>query len=275
MKSILLIADHVAATENAARQALNIARHLHLNIIVGQTLPARKTSQQLAVISGGRDEIPGPVNALSEVLSLLQEEIENSDVDIEVINIADYDERELTELINKRDIWLIVKGMADTVRSGSPEGKFPVEHILNRTRVPMMLIPAHAMIRDFKRLVYMADLRYCRYHILRFLAELADPYQAGVSVAHISAKGLTNMTDEYAEKVFSEEICRQVHYDKLYLNNIHEKDLTRALDVLINGMHNDLLALINHRFHFEEIMGRHIGEILPVAVTIPIIIFPY
>lgn len=276
MKSILLIADHTPAAENAARQALNIARHLHFNIIVGQTQPVAAKLEQLAVMDHEEEAMPEPANDLPEViLSALQQDKQANHVPIKVLNIADYEERRLAEMINQGEIWLVIKGMAATAQTGPSTGKFPVEHLLNRTRVPMMFIPEHAVIRDFERLVYMADLRYCRCHILRFLTELAAPYQAGVSVAHISAEGLMNMVDEYAEKVFKEEICGQVHYDKLYLNNIHEQDLARALDVLINGMHNDLLTLINHRFHFEEIMGRHIGEVLPPAITIPVIIFPY
>jgi hypothetical protein len=275
MKTIFLIADHTAATENAARQALNIARHLHLNIIVGQTQPVGIKTRELVVV----DEVeamPRPVNGMPEALFIaLQQDIGADQVKVEVMDIADYDERQLAAMINQGEIWLVVKGMANGFTADPSLGKFTVEHILNRTRVPVMFIPEQAVVCDFERLVYMADLRYCRCHILRFLTELAKPYQAGVSVAHISAEGLMNMADEYAEQVFKEEVCRQVHYDKLYLNNTHEKDLARALDVLINGMHNDLLALINHRYHFEQILGRHIGELLPPAITIPIIIFPY
>jgi len=45
--------------------------------------------------------------------------------------------------------------------------------------------------------------------------------------------------------------------------------------VMINGMHNDVLVMVNHRFHFEEIIGRYITEELPENITIPLLIFPY
>ncbi|GAB3914778.1 hypothetical protein [Mucilaginibacter boryungensis] len=61
MKSILLIADQTTARENAARQALNIARHLHLNIIVGQTQPAGVLPRPLAVINGGEEDMPAAI----------------------------------------------------------------------------------------------------------------------------------------------------------------------------------------------------------------------
>src|ERR1700744_2634902 len=206
MKSILLIADHSAATENAARQALNVARHLHFSIIVGQTQPAGVTLKQLAVIGEKDEGIPEPAEVMPAALrSALQQDKVTDRVPVEVLDISAYDERRLAEMINQGQIWLVIKGMPDKVETGLSQKRFPVEHILNRSRVPMMFIPEQAAIRDLERLVYMADLRYCRCHILSFLTQLAAPYEAGVSVAHISAEGLMNMVDEYAEKVFKEE----------------------------------------------------------------------
>ncbi len=61
-------------------------------------------------------------------------------------------------------------------------------------------------------------------------------------------------------RLFSDGVSAHVDYDQLFFNNIKEKDLNTTLDVLINGLHNDLLTIVNHRFHFEEIFGRHIKE---------------
>ena len=38
------------------------------------------------------------------------------------------------------------------------------------------------------------------------------------------------------------------------------KDLKTAVDVMINGLDNDLLVLLNHRFYFEEIITNKLPD---------------
>ncbi|HZY39612.1 MAG TPA: hypothetical protein VFE53_23310, partial [Mucilaginibacter sp.] len=94
-------------------------------------------------------------------------------------------------------------------------------------------------------------------------------------IDHLSAKGLPHMDEGYALNFFNDEFKNNVGYDKLFFNNIKERDINKAVDVMINGMHIDMLALVNHRFHFEQILGRMIPDHLPDQITIPILIFPY
>ena len=111
--------------------------------------------------------------------------------------------------------------------------------------------------------------------IVSYLTALAKPYGATLSIAHLSAKGIPDMEENYARAVFKEQVADHLNYNNLHFNNIKEKDLKKALDVIINGLHNDILALVNHRFHFEEILGRYITAVLPENITVPLLIFPY
>jgi hypothetical protein len=54
----------------------------------------------------------------------------------------------------------------------------------------------------------------------------------------------------------------------------NEQNLLTAIDVLIHGMETDLLVLVNHHFHFEEIMGRYASHIMPRHITTPLLVFP-
>jgi len=83
------------------------------------------------------------------------------------------------------------------------------------------------------------------------------------------------MEENWANKVFKTEVYDRLDYKQVYFNNIREKDLKKALDVIIKGMHNDILAFVNHRFHFEALIGRYLTDILPAHITVPLLIFPY
>ncbi|WP_394772588.1 hypothetical protein [Mucilaginibacter sp.] len=192
---------------------------------------------------------------------------------VEEVDILFTNEREVIELIIKRQVWMMVKGMANT--EAEINRTFNVHSVLNRVLCPLLLVPESWPLKKIERLTYIADLRYCRIQIVRYLAALAKPWNARLSIGHVTAPGLTEMVEEYAREVFTEEVCKKVNYEGLFFNNIREKDLLIAVDVIINGMQNDLLVLVNHHFHFEEIVGRYITNTLPGHITVPLLIFPY
>jgi hypothetical protein len=194
---------------------------------------------------------------------------------IKEFDVAVMTESEMIELVIKNRIWMMVKGMADIRTIADAKKNLNIHTVLNRVLCPLLLIPPHWELKDLERLVYIADLRYCRIQVVRYLADIAKSWNADLSIAHMSARGLPDMAENYALSVFSEEFSTKVNYDQLFFNNIKEKDLAKAVDVMINAMHNDVLVFVNHRYHFEEILGRYITDSLPLNITIPLLIFPY
>jgi hypothetical protein len=138
-----------------------------------------------------------------------------------------------------------------------------------------MLIPEKYDGQGFKQVIYIADLRYCRLSVLHYLVALAQPYKANLLLAHLSAKGLPHIEQNYALSLFNDEISARVNYEQLHFNNTKERDVTRAVDVMVHTMNADLLAVVHHRFHCEELSAESTGTSVPVQVTIPVIVFPY
>jgi hypothetical protein len=62
--------------------------------------------------------------------------------------------------------------------------------------------------------------------------------------------------------------------EHFYFNNIRERNIGKAVDVLVNDMNTDLLVLTNHRYHFDELLGSVNELTLPGYIQIPIMIFP-
>jgi len=275
MKTIIVISDNTQAAEHAARFALLIAQTVQANILIAN-ICAEKSHPDHKILAGNDSEeylVNDPVNIIRERLEAINNNYDGFKPEFSEIDISDHDEQQLIEFINRDHIWMIVKGM-----HGDHFGTKPglnLNTILNRVQCPLLLVPESWQIKNFERLAYLADLRYCRIKIVRFMAELAKAFHADLSIAHFSAKGIPNLVDEYALTIFNNEISTHAGYDQLFFHNIKEKDLSTTLDVLINGLHNDLLTIVNHRFHFEEIFGRYITENLPLFITVPLLIFPY
>ncbi|TWI95946.1 hypothetical protein JN11_04221 [Mucilaginibacter frigoritolerans] len=278
MKTILIINDNSPEAKHAAEFALTVAQKMQANIMLANTFVKTQKTVELVTV-GSADKImieSYQTSKLSELLKALNnKEIADFKPEIEELDISNMDESKLSEMINLNHTWMIIKGMSDTLPATVSDHNLNIHTVLNKVLCPLFLIPASWQIKDIERMVYIADLRYCRIEIVRYLAELARPLNADLSIAHTSAKGLPDMAEKYALAVFSDEICNNVKYERLLFNNIKEKDLSKTVDVLINGMHNDVLVMVNHRFHFEEILGRYITDTLPVHLSVPLLIFPY
>jgi hypothetical protein len=271
MKTILVINDNSAGAASAVKMAVSIGKHLKANILMAYTVfrPQRVTVSDLQLAGNGTI-----YDANDAELGLFHAEMEDYTPVINSIDASGFCEEELARLIIKNDIWMMVKGIAADAPDAELESHLNAQAVLNRVRCPLLLVPENFKVRDFERITYVADLRYCRLHIVKYLAELAKPYDARLQIANLAAKGMPEMEQNYAVSFFNEVVNANVNCENMFLNNIRDRDLEKAVDVMVNVLHADLLTLVNHRFHFEEIFGRYLPDVLPKHITIPLLIFP-
>lgn len=279
MKTIILINDNSTDALHAGLLALDIAERVTANLLITNE---SKIDEQITakgqILTGRKEEqldAKEPVNNLAGHLRLLYNANAEFIPDITEMDISDFRDEDLTRFVIANNIWMIVTGARELSDTHAGDLHINIQSVLNHVRCPLLLVPEKSSLKGFEQIVYIADLRYCRLHVVRFLSELAVPYEANIMVDHLSAKGLPHMEENYALTVFNTEIAAEINYDKVFFNNIRERDLAKAVDTMINGMHSDLLVLVNHRFHFEEILGRYVTHTLPANITIPLLIFPY
>jgi hypothetical protein len=277
MKTIIVLNDNSPADLHAAAFATTMARKIQAKIVICHT--SKVWEQEREKVRVGTNF---PVGRHEDFKSKMADqagepnrpESDNNPV-IEEIMIADFNIPRFAEMVNKDQVYMVIKGLPHEVTKNDIGKKLDAYCVLNKVRCPLMLIPEDWPLKDLERLVYIADLRYCRLAIVKYLVELARPFHAGLTIAHLSAKGLPHIIEPYAQNIFLEEICSHIDYDQVFFNNIQERDLIKAVDVMVNGMHNDLLVMVNHRFHFEEIVGDYLGHSLPAHISVPLLIFPY
>lgn len=273
MKTILLINDDSTAVSVAAKMALQIARAMEARILIVPTYHEAKTPAA-KVLAGDRSRSTGASAAETDGLlnSLLQlnERSGGFRPSIALAGFSATDAGALAELSLKTECWLIIRGCGQM-----PPGQLPInfQSLLNRLRCPLLLVPEHWTGEPIRRITYLADLRYCRLNIMHYLAQWAASCQASLSLAHFSKEGLVPIVEDYGLDLFA-GIARQLTPCSLSFNNIRDSDIHRALDILIHGLHTDLLVLINHRFHFKKIIGDHLTDQLPEGLAIPLLLFP-
>jgi hypothetical protein len=279
MKTILVINDHSSAAAHAAKLALTIAQKMNANLLLINTSTVPNTINAkdgvlIPEIKGNEFDEEHEIGSENNGVKFIDNNHPSFTPIVEVIDTALFSEDEFIAFINEHATWMIIKGIQGSVETAM-RNDMNLYAVLNKIRCPLMLVPEKFEMKNFEQIVYTADLRYCRLQIVKYLKELAEAFSANLLIAHLSAKGLPDMEEKFAYAVFNEITSGPVKYDRLFFNNIREKNINKAIDVLINGMHTDLLAMVNHRFHFEEIVRRGIYHVIPENIKIPLLIFPY
>lgn len=268
MKTILVINDRSPAAEHALKLALNIAEKMKSNILLANTRYVGSSFAQPSLAGPGLEFSEDDTN---DTLKEIKQTLPGPEI-IET-DISSMDENQLAQMIHKNEIDLLVKGMPE--KSPKNNSGPNIHHLLNKVLCPLMLVPECWQLKNIERLVHIEDLRFCRTRMVSYLAAMAEAFGGSLSVAHLSANGIPDMEAQYAERVFRKEIYDRLTFKNIFFNNIKEKDIKKAIDIIINDMHNDVLAFVNRRFHFEEIMGRYLTDVLPPHITVPLLIFPY
>ncbi|MGZ3822279.1 MAG: hypothetical protein ACXVB6_16925, partial [Mucilaginibacter sp.] len=192
---------------------------------------------------------------------------------VKFIEGIDYAPNFVLSVVKKYDVGVLIKGITGDVDD--------VMHIetealscSTKSGCPILFIPEKVEYKAFEKIVYATDLRFCRHEIVVFLTQLSKKLNASVLIANISAQGLPHMEDNYARIVFEDTVLNSENQEHIYFNNVKERDIHKALDVLVNGMNNDMLVMVNHRFHFNEFFGHETPYTIPNNIHIPLLIFP-
>ncbi|MBV8389057.1 MAG: universal stress protein [Mucilaginibacter sp.] len=277
MKNILIFNDFSPEAEHAAELALLLAGKTNTNLYVWNTFDKRENpvAKELAVAHANEEETEITTDHTSWILKLeskLNWETGLLPV-VKFIEGVDYAPNHVLSIVSRYDIGMLVRGIAED-ESDLLHIKSEALGCSTKSGCPVLLIPQKVNYKAFEKIVYATDLRFCRREIVSFLSQLAKPLNASILIANISAKGLPFMEDNYARTVFSETLLTRANQEHVYFSNIRERNVPRAIDVLVNGMNNDLLVLVNNKFHFNELVGQNMPYIIPTNIHVPLLIFP-
>jgi hypothetical protein len=192
---------------------------------------------------------------------------------VHFIEGVDYVSDNVLSIVKRFDAGLLIRGCCgDNEHSNYIEAN--ILKSATKSGCPVLLIPQHFPYKMFEKMVYPTDLRFCRRDVVIFITQMAKLLKSGVLVANISEKGLPHMEEHYAQSVFEDAVFNSVSFEDIYFTNVKERDVPRALDILVNGMNNDLLVMVNNKFHFNELLGHESPYAIPENIRVPLLIFP-
>ena len=271
MRTILVFNDGSAEAANAGEFALAIAQNAKADLLVLNLAKVEKLkfSKRLA-----KTEAFGTGTSFYEMPETASRDSADDFKPVRWdVDASAYSEKDISELVIRKGIWLMVKGIKRHI-THDRLCHMDIQSVINHVGCPLLMIPDNYKKRNFENVAYTVDMRYCRRSVLKFLVEFAKDFKANLILEHLSAKGLPPLDDKYALSLFENEMAVLAKNDRIYFNNIKERNINVAVEVIINNLQADLLALVNHRFHFEEIFGGAIDTCMPKLIPVPVMVFP-
>jgi len=100
-------------------------------------------------------------------------------------------------------------------------------------------------------------------------------FNAFIFITHLSASGIPDLDESYAQSILSEEIAVRTGYKKLFLRNIKRVNLVNDLEKVIESTQVGLCAIVNKKHRLlEELFPPKPVEIRNFR-RLPLLIFPY
>lgn len=141
--------------------------------------------------------------------------------------------------------------------------------VIDRSRVPVLVVPEKAVFRPMQKIVYASDLYEIEYEI-KTIATLAAVYNATLHVLHISPVSSILKIN----KNFLPDLIKMASYQNLVYNDIKDDNVSKAIDAYIQEIDADLLAMFTHKLDFyEKLFGRSVTRELAFYAHVPLLTF--
>lgn len=274
MKPILVINDHSPQAEHAARMALLMAQHLHVDLMLANCHACEEELLERTV-AGGIHKDTGyhhHQNELRDELYRLNYSSAGSKSQIGSVNLPGAGEATLVGFAVDNQVGMIVRGVVPG--TGPIQNHFSSGSLLKKINCPLLLVPQLWPLKRFERIYYMTDLRNCRLEVVNYLVWLAAPWSAEVSIALLCGDGLEEMEEHYARRLFEQQLRLHVSYPQLSFTSLRGYDVRLAVGVFTQIMNADMLVLAKNSFHFQEVMNECAKDELPVNLPVPLLVFP-
>jgi nucleotide-binding universal stress UspA family protein len=275
MRNILLFIDNIGEARNIAKKALKIARQCRANLLLCNAVKAQVGAKLLVLdeddytLFEENDEfdIKGLANELKSVIQPEGTFLPS----INCVQIHDLSPRMIREIVIRHGVWLVIMGEGQANQPINPDSTNFTSNLINNINCPVLLIPRYFEVSYFNRIAYITDLRYCDLGVIKFL----KIFSAQLFVTHVSAPGLPDMEERYAQEILAEEVSVKSNYQKIFLRNIKSKNIQASIDHVVSTVDIKMLALVNKKHQTFERLFEEFQDTPPVYNKLCKLIFPY
>ena len=280
MKTILLLTDFSAKAGYAAEFAMNIAVKCKANLVLCHVM-------ELTTYIGENDEFSWPVadNLVLESESILNlrelasrlETLVPSDFKPSINFITEFGllADVVEKIIDNRSIDLVVTGShksngVSTFLFGSH-----THAVLDKINCPVLIVPESVHFNGIDHIAYATDLTFDNQKVIKYLIDVAKPFNAIIAVNHISQ---TDYPVTSLEQALGYSMNEQLGPDHppVFFHTIKGENVRASLLEMTGSGRADIFALVHKRYgFFKRLFHASISKQMANNGKVPILVLPY
>ena len=275
MRNILLIIDDVKEARSLAKKALKVARQCRANLQLCNA--AKAVAKENFFVHYSDDDVLLEENDGIDIHELagqltIADPPEGMFVPtVNCLEINSFTPAMIREIVINNDIWLIIMGEQRLYQLKNKDIANPAFEVIDNINCPVLIMSQHMDFNYFNRISYVTDLRYCDLGVMQFL----KVFSAQLFVTHVSAPGLPDMEERYAQELLAEEISTKVNYSKMFLRNLKSKNVKDSIDRVLDTLEIKMLAFVNKKHQTFERLFDDFNDKPRIYHNVPTLIFPY
>lgn len=150
-----------------------------------------------------------------------------------------------------------------------------IHTILDKINCPVLLVPEILRFKGINNIAYATDLTFNNQKVIQYLAELAKPFDAIISVAHISPLEFTATEPEQTLEYSLNEQLGPDH-PRVFYHTIKRDDVKAGLLEITDTGKADVLALVHKRYSFfERLFHASMSKQMADNSAVPLLVLPF
>jgi nucleotide-binding universal stress UspA family protein len=275
MRNILLFIDSAEEAEGLVKNALKIANQCKANLQLCNVAPSQ-VKEKLSVnhyYSNILLHEPEGIDIEEFARQLkVADQINGGFVPVvHCLELSSFTPRTIREMVIRNNVWLIIIDERQLNQLKNIDSGNFASRVIENINCPVLLVPQHFEMSYFHKIAYVTDLRYCDLGVVQFL----KVFNAQLFVTHISAPGLPDMEERYAQEILAEEVSVKANYLKMFLRNLKNKNIKESVDKVLDTLEIKMLALVSKKHQTFERLFDRFPEKTQIYHNLPTLIFPY
>jgi nucleotide-binding universal stress UspA family protein len=283
MKTILVLTDFSIRADHAATYATQLAIHIHADILLCAAIETPvsftdgnglswPTPQQIIL----KKEYDHDLRELGGRLKKLAD-MDNGPFKPVIKQVSQFGQLAdvAGRLIAGHKIHLVVMGSHRSNLLARILMSNHTHSIIDALNCPVLILPEVCKFSKIKSIAYATDLTFSNGKVIRYLADIAKWFDAGISVNHVTSLPATSPQHELAERLFSSERAATT-YPHVHYHNIIKDGTKEGLLAMINYIDADILTLVHKQYDFfQGLFHSSISKQLADNALVPVLILPH
>ncbi|WP_342646886.1 universal stress protein [Mucilaginibacter sp. CSA2-8R] len=284
MKTIVVLTDFSAQSENAARFAMSLAQQVKARILLchafavpAEAVGAVQLSWPLEDYACLKEASLQNLNKLAHILKSEAEEhgfTAHEIPPIECFNQAG----SVADVVNNVSLneraCMVILGVTHQHAFERFLWGNNGNNLIDCADVPLLFVPAAYAYKPIQRIAFATDWKDTDLTTIHSLSQLAKNFDAALLVTHITPPAPLDWETNDEEERFLNQVTTKINYDHIYYRQITNEDVNDGLSWLSLYGRIEMLAMVHRQCSMAGrlIMGSHTKH-MAEATAVPLMVF--